>query len=176
MNLLKLLGAFIAIGGVAFGGGYAVLPVLEKIIVDDNLWMTMTTFIDMIAISQITPGPIAINSATFIGYQTTGSILGAAVATLGVIVVPTLLVGTAAYHSKRFANSNNVKRVLQGLRPTLVGLIFASVFMVAQAAIIDWLGPILIILYVVLITKLKIHPVFIILFSGVVGILVYYVI
>jgi len=176
MNLLKLFGAFLAIGGVAFGGGYAVLPLLQRMIVDDRAWLTMTTFVDMIAISQITPGPIAINSATFIGYQTTGSILGAAIATTGVITMPALLVGIVAYHSDKFRHSATAGRVLKGLRPALIGLIFASVFLVARTAIIDWFGPILIALYVALLAKWKVHPVLVVLLSGIIGIVIYYII
>ncbi|MFW5838628.1 MAG: chromate transporter [Bacillota bacterium] len=176
MILFSLFIAFLSIGVVSFGGGYAMLPLFERIVVEENQWLTMELFIDMLAISQVTPGPIAINSATFIGYQTTNTVLGAAVATIGVVTVPVILVSFASYYSDQFKESLAVQRVLKGLRPALVGLIMASVYSVAQNAVFDFIGPILIVVFLFMLTKLKLHPILVIIISGILGIFFYHLI
>jgi chromate transporter len=176
MILFSLFIAFLSIGVVSFGGGYAMLPLFERIVVEENQWMTMELFIDMLAISQVTPGPIAINSATFIGYQTAGTVLGAAVATIGVVTVPVILVSFASHYSDQFKESLAVQRVLKGLRPALVGLIMASVYSVAQNAVFDFIGPILIVVFLFMLTKLKMHPILVIIISGIFGVFFYHII
>ena len=170
--LVSLFLAFLTIGMMSFGGGYAMLPLFERIVVIDNAWLTMERFVDMIAISQVTPGPIAINSATFIGYQTAG-VLGALVATLGVVLVPIVLVLSVVHFDKAFQRSRVVRRVLSGLRPALVGLILASVFSVATNALIDWKAFAILGVLLVLLVKVKAHPMVVILLSGILGMLIY---
>ena len=82
--LIRLFIAFLKIGTFSFGGGYAMLPFIQKEIVESNTWISMSEFTDIIGISQMTPGPVAINSATFVGYKV-GGIIGSIIATLGVI-------------------------------------------------------------------------------------------
>ena len=173
--LISLFWAFLTIGAIAFGGGYAMLPLFERVIVDDRGWLSMALFTDMIAISQITPGPIAINSATFIGFNMAG-VLGALVSTIGVIFIPVSLVIIVSKYYNAFKNSTVVKGLFTGLRPALVGLIVASAFSVAENAIIDLWGILLLGITFILIAKLKFHPIIVIIFSGLVGMLVYYVI
>ena len=88
---LKLFLAFVKIGTFSFGGGYAMLPFIQREIVDNNNWININEFMDIIGISQMTPGPIAINSATFVGYKVLG-VLGSIMATLGVIFTSFILV------------------------------------------------------------------------------------
>ncbi len=170
--LVSLFLAFLTIGMMSFGGGYAMLPLFERIVVIDNAWLTMERFVDMIAISQVTPGPIAINSATFIGFQT-ADVLGAAVATLGVVLVPVMLVLSVVHFDKAFQRSRAVRRVLSGLKPALVGLILASVFSVATNALIDWKAFAILGVLLVLLVKVKAHPMVVILLSGILGMLIY---
>lgn len=172
MIILRLLLAFIGIGAVAFGGGYAMLPLFERIIIDENNWLTMDRFVDMIAISQITPGPIAINSATFIGYQV-GSLTGAVVSTLGVTLVPVTLIITVSKFYEPFKESNAVKAIFKGLRPALVGLISASVYSVSRNALIDYKSFIILGIVWVLLVKVKVHPILVIFISGFLGIIFY---
>ncbi|NLV89566.1 MAG: chromate transporter, partial [Tissierellia bacterium] len=89
-NLIKLFISFFKIGAFSFGGGYAMLPLIKEEIIDVHGWLTNTEFIDIIAISEMTPGPIAINSATFLGYKVAG-VLGSVVATIAV-VLPSFIV------------------------------------------------------------------------------------
>ncbi len=157
---------------VSFGGGYAMLPLFERMVVHEQGWLTMERFVDMIAISQVTPGPIAINSATFIGYQTAG-VLGAAVSTAGVVFIPVLLVGFAAHFETKFKESLSIKRILRGLRPALVGLIMASVYSVAESSVHDWKAPFIVLFLLFLLAKVKIHPILVIGISGLLGIVFY---
>ena len=172
VDLVSLFLAFLTIGLVSFGGGYAMLPLFERIVVTDNAWLSMERFVDMIAVSQVTPGPIAINSATFIGFRTVG-VLGAAVATLGVVLIPVGLVLTVVHFDKAFQRSRIVRRVLAGLRPALVGLIMASVFSVATSALVDWRGVAILGVLLVLLVKARAHPIVVIALSGILGMVMY---
>jgi chromate transporter len=170
--LLNLFISFMLIGMVAFGGGYAMLPLFERIIVHENAYISIDVFIDMIGISQITPGPIAINSATFIGY-TAGSFLGAAVSTAGVVFIPVILVMVVSKYFEAFKQSPSVKAIFSGLRPTIVALIFASVFSLAQKAIFEIKDGLFVLVLLVLLSKFKIHPILVILISAVIGLVFY---
>ncbi len=172
MMIISLFIAFLMIGMVSFGGGYAMLPLFERIIVIENAWLSRDMFIDMIALSQITPGPIAVNSATFIGYQIAG-VSGALLSTLGVMSIPLVLVSIVSKYKTQFLKSQTVQAIFTGLRPALVGLIMASVFSVAQTALLDWMSLILFGIILVVLFKLKWHPIYVILLSGIIGIIVY---
>jgi len=161
------------IGMVSFGGGYAMLPLFERMVVVEHGWLSPSLFVDMIAIAQITPGPIAINSATFIGFQSAG-VLGAAVATVSVVLIPVMLVAVVSHYAERFKESKAVKAILSGLRPALVGLIFSSVVSIAQSSYVDYKSPILFLIVMFLLWKVKLHPILVIVISGVLGFIVYY--
>ena len=122
--LIKLYLAFLKIGTFSFGGGYAMLPFIQKEIVEKNDWISSTEFTDIIGISQMTPGPVAINSATFVGYKING-VIGSIVATLGVITTSFILVIIInikiyldyQYHFKfRQDNSKGTERKMESQR------------------------------------------------------------
>ena len=177
MLLIRLFLAFLSIGMVSFGGGYAMLPLFERMVVKEQAWIDMGTFIDMIAISQITPGPIAINAATFIGYQvghTEGlGILSSAVATTGVVFVPVVLVLIVARFFDQFKRSRFVRGIFVGLRPALAGLIMASVYSVAQSSIGKWYDVLIIAFLLVLLRFTRLHPILVIAIGGTIGMIVY---
>ena len=108
MIYLELFWSFFQIGLFSIGGGYAVLPLIQNQVVDIHPWLTMTQFADIMTIAEMTPGPIAINSATFVGIQVAG-IFGALIATLGYIFAPCIIVMTLAFIYYRFnrCNKNN---------------------------------------------------------------------
>ena len=101
--LIKIFLSFLKIGAFSFGGGYAMLPLIEREIVNNHNWITFKEFIDIIGISQMTPGPIAINSATFVGFKVSG-ILGSIAATLGVISFSFILVSIANHYILNLKN------------------------------------------------------------------------
>jgi chromate transporter len=122
MTLLQLFLSFLQISAFSFGGGYAALPLIQNQVVTLHGWMTLDEFTDLITISQMTPGPIAINSATFVGLKIYG-IPGAIAATLGCILPSCIIVSILAYAYIRFQKMNMMQKVLETLRPAVVAMI-----------------------------------------------------
>lgn len=125
MIYLELFWSFFQIGLFSIGGGYAAMPLIQEQVVDLHSWLTMTQFADIITIAEMTPGPIAINSATFVGIQVCG-LPGAIVATLGCIFPSCIIVMTLAYIYYRFRGLNIVQGVLAGLRPAVIAMIASA--------------------------------------------------
>ncbi len=123
--LLSLFWSFFQIGLFSIGGGYAAMPLIQKEVVDAHAWLTMSEFADIITISEMTPGPIAVNSATFVGIQIAG-IPGALAATLGCITPACIIVTLLAYIYYRFRGLTIVQGILSGLRPAVIAMIFSS--------------------------------------------------
>ena len=121
-NYLKLIWAYLKIGLFGFGGGYAMLTLIQREVVDSG-WISSQMFTDIGAISQMTPGPIGINSATYIGYVVTGNVLGSLVATFTVVLPPFILTLIASHYIDRHKESPFIKGAFIGLRPVVVGLI-----------------------------------------------------
>ncbi len=125
MIYLELLWSFFQIGLFSIGGGYAAMPLIQHQVVDLHPWLTMTQFADIITISEMTPGPIAINAATFVGIQVAG-IPGAVVATVGCVLPSCIIVTTLAYIYYRFRGLTMVQGILAGLRPAVVAMIASA--------------------------------------------------
>ena len=146
MNIyLKLIWAYIKIGIFGFGGGYAMLSLVERIVVSDNAWISEQMFTDIVAISQMTPGPIGINSATYIGFVAPGNvdpalayplwgIIGSVLATLAVTIPSFMLVLYCTHFIRRHQESGAIKAVFSGLRPVVVGLIASAAIMLMNSA------------------------------------------
>lgn len=122
MIYLQLFWSFLQIGMFSFGGGYAAMPLIQSQVVAQHHWLTITEFTDLITISQMTPGPIAVNSATFVGIKIAG-IGGAAVATLGCILPSCILVTGLAYIYLRYRKMTVLQGILGSLRPAVVAMI-----------------------------------------------------
>ena len=125
MIYLELLWSFFQIGLFSIGGGYAAMPLIQHQVVDVHPWLTMTQFADIMTIAEMTPGPIAINSATFVGIQVAG-IPGALVSTLGCVLPSCAIVMALAYVYYRFRGLTMVQGVLAGLRPAVVAMIASA--------------------------------------------------
>ena len=131
--MLMLFGTFFKIGIMTFGGGYACLPLIQSLIVNELHWITTQEFSSLVTISQMTPGPIAINAATFVGLKV-GGFLGGIVATLGCIFPSCLIVGALAVLYQRYAQLDWLDAILRWLRPAVVGLIaVAGLTMIAPS-------------------------------------------
>lgn len=170
--LLNIYLAFLKIGAFSFGGGYAMLPLIQKEIVESNKWINLKTFMDIIGISQMTPGPIAINCATFVGYKISG-ILGSVAGTLGVITVSFILVTIATHYIIKFKKSTILKSALSGMRPALIGLIIATFIRLGKQSYTEIRAIIIGIIIAVLSFKTKLNPILIIILSGILGIIIY---
>ena len=125
MIYLELFWSFLQIGLFSIGGGYAALPLIQEQVVDLHPWLTMTQFADIMTIAEMTPGPIAVNSATFVGIQIAG-LPGAVIATLGCIFPSCIIVLTLAYIYYRFRGLSMVQGILAGLRPAVVSMIASA--------------------------------------------------
>lgn len=167
--LINLYLSFFKIGLFGFGGGYAMISLIQQELTANN-WLKFKEFVDIIAIAQMTPGPIAINSATFVGYKTS-NITGSLIATLAVITPSFILVLSLAYFFKKIKESDYVNLVMKYLRITVIGLITIAAFSIAQRSTINVKGIILMISVLLLMYKTEIHPIMVILMSGAAGIL-----
>ena len=132
--LLQLFFSFLQIGLFSFGGGYAALPLIQAQVVELHHWLDRTEFTDLITISQMTPGPIAINSATFVGIRIAGP-LGAIAATLGCILPSCIIVSLLAWIYCRCRNLTALQGALQGLRPAVVALITSAGLSLLETAL-----------------------------------------
>lgn len=175
----QLFWAYLKIGILGFGGGYAMLSMIQFEVVDHYNWMTMEEFADIVALSQMTPGPVSINLATFIGY-TTGGIWGSLLATVA-IVLPSLLMLVFVLKFL-FKNKENyiVKTTLASMKPVIAGLIFVAALMMMNAESFADAGlhgsnisVIICAASFVATYFAKINPILLIIASGLVGYLVY---
>ena len=134
----QLFLAFLQIGMFSFGGGYAALPLIQEQVMK-NGWLSATEFTDLITISQMTPGPIAVNSATFVGIRI-GGVAGALAATLGCILPSCILVMGLAWLYLRYRKLSMLQSVLETLRPAVVAMIAAAGVSIMITAF--WNGPV----------------------------------
>ncbi len=123
--LVKLFWSFFQIGAFSVGGGMAAMPLIQNQVVDIHGWISLTEFTDLITIAEMTPGPIAINSATFVGTHIAG-LPGAIVATIGCVVPSCIIVSILAFLYFKYQNLAIIQGVLGGLRPAVVALIASA--------------------------------------------------
>lgn len=184
-KLLNLFLTFFRIGLFTFGGGYAMIPLIQRETVENHKWISDDDILEVIAIAESTPGPIAINSATFIGYKVAG-VWGSFFATLGVVLPSFIIILIVAQFFEKFKESKGVKGVMSGLKPAVVGLIATAVLSIGKTVFerffietINFADPHLwvsigtVIVMSVLAFK-KVHPIIIICLSAVVGIVAGY--
>lgn len=125
MIYLQLFFSFLQIGMFSFGGGYAAMPLIQGQVVKAHAWLSMAEFTDLITISQMTPGPIAVNSATFVGLKIAG-VLGAFAATLGCILPSCIIVTIIARLYLKYRKLSMLQGILKSLRPAVVAMIGAA--------------------------------------------------
>lgn len=170
--LLRLFISFFKIGAFSFGGGYAMLPLIEEEIIEINNWLSTSEFIDILAISEMTPGPIAINSATFLGYKVAG-ILGSIVATIAV-ALPSFIVMSLIFHFiEKFKNTPYVNWTFSGIRPMVLGLIGAAAVTVGKDAFVDFKSVIIAGLLFYLVSFKNFNAILAIVLAGVLGVVLY---
>ena len=185
MIYLRLIWSYLKIGFFGFGGGYAMLALIENEIVTPG-WITEQMFTDIVAISQMTPGPIGINSATYIGYVAPMAssealnspifgILGSLLCTLVVIIPSFVLVRYAGHYIARHKDSMALKGVFKGLRPVIIGLIASAALLLMNGANFGTTTPDIVKSVILCLAALaaslftKIHPIILIVLSGIAG-------
>lgn len=172
MIFLKLFLTFFKIGLFSFGGGYAMLSMMQQQVVTLNAWASAKEFVDMVAISNITPGPVAVNMATYVGFKISG-VLGATFATLGCITPSIIIMLIITKFFFKFQNNKYVENAFLGLRPATIGLIAAAAILVAQGAFIDYKSVIIFLIAFLLTYRYKVDPIIMTIVAGIAGVILY---
>ncbi len=170
-DYINLFVSFMKIGGFTFGGGYAMLPMIEREIVTNRGWATSEEILDYFAVAQCTPGVIAVNTATFVGKKKKG-VMGGIVATLGVVFIPVIIISLIASFLKSVAHFEAVKNALWGISIAVCATITASFFKMAKKAIKDMAGIIIFLIALFVSIFFDISPVVIVLVSALAGIII----
>jgi len=181
MIFAELFWMYIKIGLFGFGGGYAMLSLIQEEAVERYGWITLREFTDIVAVSQLTPGPIGINSATYIGYASVRNagygewwaMGGSALATLAVCLPSVVVALLVSYYFMRFRGNRYVSSALSGLRPASVGLIASAALTLVNGDNFIDLGSVVICVVAFALTWRKVHPVVTIALAGVAGALLY---
>ena len=182
MLYLQLFYTFFKIGLFGFGGGYAMLSMIQGEVVTRHDWLTSQEFTDIVAISQMTPGPIGINSATYVGFTATGSVWGSIIATLAVVLPSFILMLAISKFFLKYQKHPVVEAVFSGLRPAVVGLLASAALVLMNAEnfsspkedMYSFIISCLIFLVAFIGTrKYKINPILMIVACGIAGLIVY---
>ena len=181
MIYLQLFLSFLQIGALSFGGGYASMPLIEAQIVTGHGWLTMTEFSDLVTIAEMTPGPIAVNAATFVGTKVAG-VLGAMVATAGCILPACVLVTLIARLYLKYRNLTVLQSVLGSLRPAVVAMIASAgltilmnAFWGGRTVVLANTNYVMVAIFVlsfVLLRKTKLSPIAVMVLAGVLNLAV----
>ena len=174
MIYLELFLIFFKIGAFTFGGGYAMLPLIQQEVLSQG-WMDLEQLVNFIAVSESTPGPLAVNLSTYIGAET-GGLLGAFCATVGVVLPSFVIILLVAKFYQAFQTNTLVKGCMNGLRPTVVGMIGASLLSVGASAfpavggVMQWVLAAVLLAAILVAHWKKVRPILLIVGSAVVGI------
>ena len=184
MIYLQLLWSFFQIGLFGIGGGYAAMPLIQNQVVTQHQWLTMEEFVDVVTISQMTPGPIAINSATFVGIRVAGY-GGALVATLGCVLPSFIIVLILAKIYCKYRELSVMQGILSGLRPAVVALIASAGLAILVLSFwgsapafyslgnLDWKAALIFAVCIVVLRKWKPNPIWVMGGAGLAGMAVY---
>ena len=177
MIYLQLFISYLKIGFFGFGGGYAMLSLIQNEIVEQQGWITTSQFADIVAISQMTPGPIAINSATYIGY-TVGGFWGSVVATIAVCLPAMTIMLTLTKFFIQLRGNSIVHSVISCMKPVVVGMIAAAALLLifpknsSEASFIDHYSWIIFAVTLIASYK-KVNPILLIILSAIAGVIIY---
>ena len=133
MKLLwELFAVFSKIGAFTIGGGYAMLPLIQTEVVDKKGWLSQEEFLDILAIAEVTPGPVAINTSTYVGYKLAG-VKGSLIATLGTVIPSFTIILIVARYLWDYRNNPVLDRIFLGIRPAVAALVFSAVYRIGKA-------------------------------------------
>lgn len=169
---LGIVWTFFKIGLFAFGGGYAAVALILSEVVHLQHWITEGEFLQILTLAEMTPGPIAINTATFVGYRLAG-FYGSLAATLGVVLPSLLLVTTAFHYYTRIAHLRQIQTVMSCLRPAVLAILITASLNLARPALAGYTSIIIFALALVAYLRFRLHPILIILLAGITGLLLH---
>ena len=167
-KLWSLFCTFFKIGAFTFGGGYAMIPLIQKEAVENHGWITDDDILEIIAIAESTPGPIAINSATFVGYRTCG-VLGAACATFGVVLPSFVIILAISYVLRQFQEITAVKYAFNGIRAGVLALLFKALWGMYKKCPKGWVSYVIMAAAFLLTAVLDVHVLVVIISCAVFG-------
>jgi chromate transporter len=170
---LELFLAFLKMGCITFGGGYAMIPIVERELIKKRGWVTMDEVMDYYTIAQITPGIIAVNLSTFVGYKRKGP-LGGITATTGFVLPGITLIVLAAFFISSIEDYPLVTHAFAGIRIAVGALILDTVIKMVKGIFKDWKALIFYIIAFILSTAFSVSPMFIILGAALIGLFIYY--
>lgn len=170
-ELWKLFVTFAKIGAITFGGGIAMLPILEREVVENNNWADETELLDYYAIGQCTPGIIAVNTATFIGYKRKG-VIGGIVATLGMIFVPIIIISIIAYFISNLMQYEVVTHALNGIRVVVAAIICNAVYNMGKKSVKNMITLAVALVTFALSFFLSLSPILLVILSSLAGLFV----
>ena len=174
MIFIQLFYTFFIIGMFSFGGGYAMLPLIQKEVVTHWGWITNSKFADIVAVSQVTPGPIAVNSATYIGYTATNSVWGSVCATAGVCLPSVIVVVLLFLFLQKFKEAGFVKNAFKGLKIGVVGLILAAaLILMTPENFVDYKSWLICLISFIACYRFDVSPILLISVSAVAGMILY---
>lgn len=187
MILLDIFWSFFQIGLFSIGGGYAALPLIEHQVLEIHKWLTTGEYADLLTISQMTPGPIALNASTFVGTKVAG-LPGAIIATIGCVTPSCIIVLILSYFYFKYKNISSIQGVLKGLRPAVVSLIASAGISILLLAIfksedvtiwsmkadnINYVSALLVAIGVFVLRKYKLDPIKVMVITGIIGVFIY---
>ena len=167
-SLFKLFTTFFRIGLFTFGGGYAMIPLIENDVVERNGWLKKDEFLDLLAVAQSAPGVFAVNMAVFVGYKLRGK-RGALAASFGCVLPSVVIILLIALFFRRFRHIEVVNNIFMGIRPVVVALIAVPVFNVARSAKLSWMTAWIPVLSALLIVQFGVSPIYVIIVAGIAG-------
>ena len=170
--LLSVCIAFLKIGAFSFGGSYSIIAFIQREIVQTNQWIDPADFVNIVAIAEMTPGPIAVNSSTFVGYNLFG-IGGGILCSLCTMAIPFALALVVSFYFTKFKENQHLKNALSGIRPAVIGLIAAACVTVAKISIDGLYDLIFFCVALFMVWRCKINPIIALLSCGGLGILFY---
>lgn len=174
MIYLQLFFTFLKIGLFGFGGGYAMLSFIQNEIVTKHQWISAQEFTDIVAISQMTPGPIGINAATYVGYTVTNNVIGSLLATFALCIPSFVLVLTVSFFYQKFKDNKIQQTAMRAIRMVVVGLIAtAAISLISPETFIDYTSWIIFAIAFILLKYAKLSPILIIVLAGLSGLLIY---
>ena len=178
MIYLQLFIIFFKIGLFGFGGGAAMLSLIQFEVVENYEWISASEFTNMVAVSQITPGPIGINCATYAGYLATGNAFGSALATFAIVLPSFIIMIILIAFMAKMKNNKHIESVMSLLRPTVIGLIAAAALLLITeesfgVGYSDWTAWLILIAAFIATKWLKVSPIVMILCAAILGLIIY---
>jgi len=174
MIYFQLFWVYLKIGLFSFGGGYAMISFVEYEIVRKHTWIGQAEFTDIIAISQMTPGPIGINTATYVGYTVTGNVLGSVIATVAVCIPSFVIMLAICKFIESYRKNKWFNAALSGIKPVTIGLIAAAaISMINKENFTDYASIGIFVVSFLVSWKLKMNPIMVILLAGLFGLFFY---